>query len=229
MASSRVVPVVLVAVLLVTAVVLGACGGSGGDETATSSVSTIAVTLAPARSTTTLAARVTFDTAIPTIPADRDCTASSFNADSSVSTVGLDAVVFGMTPASAEAATNSCLIADREVNRDCYYVRPAGGPDGVAFLVTAGTIERVDVFSGTITTRSGVGVGSTEQQVRELFGAQIEDRAHPAVAGGLELLFVPQDEADKQFRVIFEIEAGSVIGYRSGRLPQVDPTSTCPQ
>ncbi len=223
MASKRVT-----SILAVAALGLGSCGG-GGDEAASTEGTTTTATAAPAVTTTTSTARVTFDTTTPTVPADRDCTASSFNADSSVSTVGLDAVVFGMTPASAEAATNSCLIADRDSNRDCYYVRPAGGPEGVAFLVTEGTIERVDVYAGTITTRSGIGIGSTEQQVRDLFGAQIEDRAHPTIDGGSELLFVPQDEADRQFRVIFEIDGGTVIGYRSGRLPQIDPTATCAQ
>jgi len=61
----------------------------------------------------------------------------------------------------------------------------------------------------------------------ELFGDRIETRVNDD--SSVDLVFVPQDDGDDQFRVIFTIREGSVDTYRSGRIPLVfdlDPCAT---
>lgn len=144
-----------------------------------------------------------------------------------MSTVGIDRVVFGMTVNQAEKAIDGTLVAVSEVSdTQCYRVRPAGGPAGVEFTVTAGTIERVDLSNPSITTRSGAGVGSTEAELVELFGDRVSTESR--AGGGNNVIFTPADASDAAFRVIFETDGTTVTRFRSGRVPQVEAENPCP-
>ncbi len=208
----------MVLALLATACGSRSTGGDAGSTSVPASAAPVA-TVAP-----TLPPPITFAPADDLPP---DCETSGL-VGSTVSTVGFGAVSFGMSVRTAEGASDTCLAADREVNGDCYYVLPAGGPEGVALLVTARTIERVDIFSGTTTTRSGAGIGTTELELQDLFPDQIEIRDHPTDPNGHELWFVPRDEGDAKFRVVFETDGTRVTRFRSGRIPQVNDPVTCP-
>jgi hypothetical protein len=104
-------------------------------------------------------------------------------------------------------------------------VTPAQGPEGISFLVTESTIERVDIVAGPLTTRSGIGIGSPEDEIMNLFGDQIE--THVNDDSSVDLIFVPQDESDAEFRVIFTIRDGVVETFRSGRIPQITVQNPC--
>ncbi len=86
-------------------------------------------------------------------------TVLNLGTNDSISTVGLGEVTFGMTVAQAQAAAGTDLINCAPTS-DCYRVTPAQGPEGISFLVTDNTIERVDIVAGPLTTRSGIGIGS---------------------------------------------------------------------
>lgn len=220
----------LFALLLWAVLLLGACSNSDDDPVLVVPASTAAPspTSAPvvAPATTTVQRVALFDSAAPI--ATDDCPGGLLDNNSSVSTVGLDEVRFGMTISQAEEAARVCLVAEGEAVRACHYVRPVGGPDGVGFMVTEGTIERVDIIAEGLTTRSGAGIGTTEQQILELFGAKIETRPNPLGVGNW-LLFIPTDTDDQQFRVIWEVdEAGETSAFRAGRLPQVEWANGCP-
>ena len=60
----------------------------------------------------------------------------------------------------------------------------------------------------------------------ELFGDRIETQVN--ADSSVDLVFVPQDEGDDQFRVIFTIRDGVVETYRSGRVPIVLDLDPCP-
>ncbi|MXV99610.1 MAG: hypothetical protein F4126_08590 [Acidimicrobiaceae bacterium] len=143
---------------------------------------------------------------------------------STVSTVGLDEVHFGMTVADAQEAAGTVLVPAGPTGA-CYHVVPHDAPEGIVFLVHAGTIERVDINSGPITTRSGVGVGSPESMVTDLFGDRIEREVR--VDGTVDLVFVPRDAGDQNYRVVFNISEGMVRAYKSGRLPMVMLDTGC--
>ncbi|NNE74697.1 MAG: hypothetical protein HKN26_13605, partial [Acidimicrobiales bacterium] len=73
-----------------------------------------------------------------------------------------------------------------------------------------------------------VGIGTAADRVRELFGAQLEERAHPTKLGATELVFVPRDETDAAFRVVFETDGQAVTTLRAGRLPLITNPVACP-
>ena len=206
----------VVAALLVV-VVTAACSGGDEDEAATATSS-----LAGPTSTTEASVATATST---TVEPDDDCTEVALTGGS-VSTVGFDDITFGMTLAEAAEATGVCLEPERPADRDCFVVVPVPGPDGISFVVTEGTIERVDVFGGDVTTRSGLGIGSTEVEVIDQLGVGLQVTPHPQ-GGGNELVFIPTDEADADFRVVFETDGERVTRFRSGRTPQVDDPMAC--
>lgn len=234
---------VLVAFILILAAALFVVTRDGDDDTTTAATTT--TTEAPA--TTTSAEAPTSTTTTTTIPTECSVDAagttststeppendqsfptvpdgSALNEFSTISTVGLDEVDFGMTVIQAEEAANTRMIACSPPS-ECYRVTPAEAPEGISFVVTAGTIERVDIVGGPITTRSGVGIGTTQDRVMELFGEQIETTVN--ADSSVDLIFVPRDEGDDQFRVIFTIRDGVVDTYRSGRVPMVLDLDPC--
>lgn len=198
--------------------VLTACGD--GDDASVDTVPPVSETPTTV-STTTTSTTTTTTTEAPAFEGDPE-----FDSSSSVSTVGIDAVTFGMTVAQAEAALDGTLVpVDGVAEGDCYLVRPGGGPAGVELAVTLGTIERVDVSAPEITTRSGAGVGMTEDDLFALFGERLSST--PRSGGGNTVVFTPTDAGDQAFRVIFETDGTQVTSFRSGRVPQVEPHVPC--
>lgn len=208
----------LAALLCALTMLAAACGG---DEEG--SVDTVPPTSATSStsSTTTIATTNTTTTEGPALSGD-----PAFDASSTVSTVGIDRIIFGMTLNRAQSELGAVFVrVDESESSNCNRVRPEGGPAGVELTVSAGTIERVDLTTDLIKTRSGAGVGSTEDELATLFGDRLTTAARPG--GGNTVTFTPVDESDKQFRVIFETDGAVVTAYRSGRLPIVEPLVPC--
>ncbi|MCY4422760.1 MAG: hypothetical protein OXC06_06795 [Acidimicrobiaceae bacterium] len=189
------------------------------DETTT----TTAATTTTAGPTTTVAATTTTITTVPPDNPDQYGPPTLGNG-STVSTVGLDTVTFGMTVTQAQQAAGTVLVPAGPTGR-CYHVVPHDAPEGIVFLVYEGTIERVDINSGPVTTRSGVGVGSPETMVTDLFGDSIERQVR--VDGTVDLVLVPSDPGDRNYRVVFNVSEGEVRAYKSGRFPQVMLDTGC--
>ena len=208
-----------ITVLAMTA--LASCGG--GDEDATvGTVPPASITPSTVATTTTAAVTTTTTT---TIAIDFVGT-PAFDSSSSVSTVGIDAVFFGMTLNQAMDAVGAEFVPVSEpLDPVCATYVPAGGPAGVILTVTAGTVERADITNPDLTTRSGAGVGMSEEALFELFGDRLTSAARSG--GGNTITFTPADASDAEFRVIFETDGTNVTTFRSGRLPQVTPTSPC--
>ncbi len=145
--------------------------------------------------------------------------------NSSLSTVGLDTVTFGLTVNQAERASGHRM-SNCEPVTDCYRVTPDGAPTGISFVVDNGTIERVDIVGDSpITTLSGAGIGTTDEELDELFGDQL-DRVDLG-GGRTDVVFVPADDNDQEFRVAFTTLDGAVESLRSGRVPLVLETEAC--
>ena len=197
----------------------GEPGATGAGETTTTTPAST-TTSGP---TTTVAATTTTITTVPPANADQ-YGPPTLSARSTISTVGLDTVAFGMTVAEAQDAAGTVLVPAGPTG-SCYHVVPHDAPEGIVFLVHQGTIERVDINSGPITTRSGVGVGSPETMVTDLFGDSIERQVR--VDGTVDLVFVPSDPGDRNYRVVFNVSEGEVRAYKSGRLPQVMLDTGC--
>lgn len=154
-----------------------------------------------------------------------------FTNQSRVQINGVGAIRVGMTVTEAERAAGIALVNRSQVFTDndrCYYVEPEDNSISMSFMVTGGTIARVDIGPDSdVVTLSGVGIGDTEQHIFDLFPYQIHSRPHP-YGQGQYLEFVPRDGADQNHRVIFETSAaGRVMAYRAGQLPEVNYIEGC--
>jgi hypothetical protein len=206
---------------------LGACGDDGGgpdlaDDPASSSTSTTTSSDAAATTSTT-AVGITDPSTGSTTPPGTDLGEATLDGSSTVSTTGFDTVVFGMSIVQAEDAAGTRLLPDDTITAGvgCRAVSPEGGPPGVVFTVTAGTIERVDVRApSTNTTRSGAGIGTTVAQLQTLYTDRLS-------AEGTSYVFTPRDAGDAAFRVIFETDGTTVTSFRAGRVPQVLTPTPC--
>ncbi len=148
---------------------------------------------------------------------------------SRIQTNGIGAIRVGMTVREAEGAAGIPLVPRGyySPNDHCYYVAPEDNTMDISFMVTGGTIVRVDIGQESeIVTLSGVGIGDSEERILSLFPGQIEIRPHPYVQGHY-LEFVPRDRADANYRVIFETSDGKVNAYRAGQLPEVNYIEGC--
>jgi hypothetical protein len=99
---------------------------------------------------------------------------------------------------------------------------------GVRWMVAFDRIAVIHVDKPGVVTRSGLGVGSSADDVRARFGEQVAERPSPYDATLTELVFTPLEENEARQRVIFDVDgSGQVIRYRSGQLPEVDYSPNC--
>ncbi len=219
----RLIFVALITLAVILAIAIWAIGG-GSDEPATvDTVETTTTTTSTTTTSTTVAiSTTTFTTTIPLNAGDYG--PSKLGDHSTLSTVGLDVVSFGLTVAQAQRAAGTLLVPITPVG-DCYHVVPHDAPEGIVFLVQSGTIERADINSGIITTRSGVGIGTLDETIFALFGDSIETSIRND--GTVDLVFVPQDSGDANFRVVFNIADGKVRMMKAGRIPYVLADTGC--
>ncbi|WP_392534720.1 hypothetical protein [Nostoc sp. C117] len=140
---------------------------------------------------------------------------------------GIEQIRIGMTVSEAAKAGGTRLVGDPP-NNSCYYVKPQGKPKDLGFMVTEGRISRVDVWRNSkITTVKGAKIGDTEAEIKSLYPGQIRVTPHNYVQGGHYLTFVPKDQSDKNYRVVFETDGKRVTQFRSGKLPEVEYVEGC--
>jgi len=135
-------------------------------------------------------------------------------------------VRFGMTVGEASRVLGQELNAD--TTESCTYLAPASLRHRVNFMVIDGHIARVDVDTVGVETRSGAHVGSTEDEVKQLYTGQIRVEPHPYTGPeGHYLVYVPRDSADTAFGMIFETDGRVVTSYRSGEHAAVQLIEGC--
>jgi hypothetical protein len=177
--------------------------------------------------TTTTVARAGPTTVVVTTPPGTNLGKPTLGNGSTVTTAGMDRVLFGMTLVNAERAAGSRLLPDPSYafGADCAVVKPESGPEGIVFTISKGTIERVDIVAPAKNhTRSGAGLGTTVAQLQSLYGQRL---ATPQGAQATTLVYTPVDAGDASFRVIFETDGNVVTSFRAGRVPQVNNVIPC--
>ena len=213
---------------LTVAALLGAgCSGDEATDAPPSSATSSSTTSATTTTTTTPPPTSSTTTTTTRVPGVTLAPSTIF-----VTTGGMGPIRVGMGVEEASEAAGFPL--DGEPNPDvsdtCYHVAPpADQPDyaGVSFMVLDDIIVRVEVGGdSTATTRSGAGVGISEDQLRAMFPGQIQSTEGLA-GGGTAFEFVPQDEGDVEYRVIFIFEDDVVSQYWAGILPGVAFSEGC--
>lgn len=172
----------------------------------------------------------TSSTPSTTVPADPG---GSLTAEDQVQLDGVGPVKVGMTLPEASEAAGVEIVGQADsspggLDSGCYFAAPATGPPGLSFMVIDDLIARVDVSSPGVNTLSGVGVGSTSDEVVATYGAErIAVEPHPfrAPDAGQYLRYVPS--AESELSLIFETDGATVTSYRAGDAEAVAFTEGC--
>lgn len=149
---------------------------------------------------------------------------------SRVSTAAFGPIRFGMTPEEATAAAGLPFTTDDPLGSapSCYYGSvedPAFAE--ASFLLGEGTIGSVLVFGGGFLTDTGLGVGSTADDVYGTYGDGVRAEEHVYVPDGFYLVV---ESPDGGGALVFETDGTAdqvVTAYRAGRFPEVAYIEGC--
>lgn len=108
----------------------------------------------------------------------------------------------------------------------CTYVRLAGAPPGLLFMISEGRVARADVHDGAVRTPEGAGVGATAGQIRAWYPGLIA-RPHKYVDEGENLILMPHAPADSTRWMVFETQGDTVTSMRAGLLPEIQWVEGC--
>ncbi len=141
---------------------------------------------------------------------------------------GVGPVRIGMTYAeAAQAAAAPLTVTDAfETNGACVDVTLPDS-NGITFMGSDGKLVRLDIHRSAAKTEAGVGIGSSEAEVRNAYGDALTISAHPYGTGGHYLTVAPSDPALGNLRMIFETDGIRVTNYRTGLEPYVDYIEGC--
>lgn len=143
---------------------------------------------------------------------------------------GIGSVRVGMSIAEASQAAGTPLVKSSSGGEEygCFFFKPQNEPKGINFMVTNNRISRVNVFQNRrITTVKGAKIGDTEARIKSLYPRRIKVTNHTYNRSGHYLTFVPQDQHDKNYRLVLETDGNYVTQFRSGKLPEVEWVEGC--
>jgi hypothetical protein len=143
-----------------------------------------------------------------------------------LSFVGLGPVRIGMTEAQVRGVVAGEMESTRDVSEeDCYYLILKGR--GLGFMILHSRLARIDVMSGEWRTQSGAHIGSTEDEIRKLYGAAVQEVQHHYDPQGKYMSVSPQEGAYKGFEVLFETDGKVVTNFRAGTVEAVPLVEGC--
>ena len=156
-----------------------------------------------------------------------------------ISIGGLGPVRLGMTiQEAANAAQVSFVVAPLTQSELCQYYLPevydaekaarTASIDGIGLMVVNDQVIRIDIWPGSpVKTLSGIGVGSTIEDVETAYDAQIEVTPHPYTEGSY-LTLTPEAADSNLYTLVFETDkAGKVTQFRTGQFPAVTWAEGC--
>jgi hypothetical protein len=150
--------------------------------------------------------------------------ANSAGAAEMLTLYGADPVRIGMTRDQAETALGTKLKLNSEAGGDEAACSTAERGDGkVEYMFHDYRVVRIDVDAGFLTAE-GAGVGTTEAQLRKIYGSRAVFSPHPYFDDGhyVKLSFPARNR-----KIIFEIEHGRVTSFRVGLPGPVDYIEGC--
>ena len=157
---------------------------------------------------------------------------------------GIAPIKIGMTRSDADAATGLHFI-HTFLQEICAELIPSPGMGeaseddylpGVSLMIVSassrdlllkGKIARVDVYEPGYRTAAGVGVGSTEAEVKAVYRPFVRVTRHFYDPDGHYLIVRSPDPALSQYRIVFETDGTRVTSFRAGKLPEVEFVEHC--
>lgn len=211
---------------IATILLVGSLAGACGDDAPQGSAGSTSTTAAP--ETTTSAPAPTTSTTV-----EREVSeASRLRLD------GIGPVKIGMSLEEASAAVGravtveeNSLLEDKEST--CGFADVEGGPTGLSFMVLRDNpsaewkIYRVDVFdTSRIATGGGIRNGSTEDEVKQVYGDKLKVEPHE-YTGPVGHYLVLDVDGVGGYMLLFETDGTKVLQFRSGNDEAVRAPEGC--
>lgn len=142
-----------------------------------------------------------------------------------ITTAGYGPVKIGMSVDEASEALGAKLVSEGPVdNPECHYLRPEPAVEGLWFMISKDRVVRIEVTAPGIMTRSGLGVGDSEDHVKELLpSADVTPHKYVAPDGNYLTVW----SRDHKAAVRFETLQGKVTSFYAGQVPQVEYVEGC--
>ena len=129
----------------------------------------------------------------------------------------------GMTVSQASKALGTELFGEAEDGIDCYYVNPKKGFTRVRFMVTNGSVARIEIESKAYATDRGAKIGDTEAKIKSLYkGVKVSPNKYDEKQHDMEVY-----SADKKYLIIFETDGRRVTAFRVGEAEEVGYVEGC--
>ena len=104
---------------------------------------------------------------------------------------------------------------------DCHYVFPNGKARGLGFMVEGGVLTRLDHWTVDgeedwlhLETAAGLTIGSSEEQVRAVYGTRIREDEHPYAGNDGKMFYVSLEDG---LLLVFEMSAQTIVVRPNGR------------
>jgi hypothetical protein len=136
---------------------------------------------------------------------------------------GVGPVKVGMTLAQLSAALHQELAADERDEHGCFYIN-ARWHDNVSFMIIDGHVARVEVAGPGVKTSTGIQVGDSEAQVRNVYGPKVKVIAHQYIDTGH---YLTVRSADGRYGVRFETDKGKVTLFYAGKYDAIQYVEGC--
>jgi hypothetical protein len=108
---------------------------------------------------------------------------------------------------------------------DCWYLRYHGNGSDFDLMIIGGRVARIEIKgASTLHTFSGARIGSTEEQIKELYGARLDVQPHKYDEQGRTITF---KAADGLSGLRFETSAGRVTAMQSGPWEHLNYVEGC--
>lgn len=149
--------------------------------------------------------------------------------DAEVRLTGVGPLRIGMTLEEATDALGVPVIPiGSNISGECAYYQPETSAQAIGLMVVDNRVIRVDVWPGSsLPTVSGVTIGSSEAELKEIYPDQLEAAPNPYTQGKF-LTLVPNDPELALYRLVFETDSkGDVVQYRTGQFPAVTWPDGC--
>jgi len=122
----------------------------------------------------------------------------------------------GMSRADLQRVVGSKLkndYADADTE-GCEYVSSAKGYSGVSFMIIDQRVARIDVTSPTVSTLSGIRIGSSQSLVLSTYPGRITITDHAYT--GPEGKYLTMHSTDNKYGIRFETDGERVASYYAG-------------
>ena len=135
---------------------------------------------------------------------------------------GMGPVHLGMTPKQVEKALGAKFKPMEDFqSADCWQTSRADNVDAdISYMIEQGRITRIDIWRAKegdrpdIASAEGIGIGSTEDQIKKAYGAKLKIELHPYEGEGGRYMSVMA--TDKKSGMLFETSHGKVVSFRIG-------------